>query len=107
LSEFVGLELYSDMYVCTCIHKFHSCLDFPSCLIPRYYLKCTSNYFNSLEYDFLHYKIVPLHFFLSLIFFHDFHTKIYLSWCIQKIRRSCLKKLFIKCMEKCARHAQC
>lgn len=28
---------------------------FPSSLLLRYYLKCTSNYFNSLEYDFLHY----------------------------------------------------
>lgn len=27
---------------------------FPSLLLARYYLKCTSNYFNSLEYDFLH-----------------------------------------------------
>lgn len=26
---------------------------FSSFLIPRYYLKCTSNYFNSLEYEFL------------------------------------------------------
>lgn len=31
---------------------------FSSILVARYYLKCTSNYFNSLEYEFFQLKIV-------------------------------------------------
>lgn len=78
LSVFLSC-LYIRIYtLCICMSmrvfpSSHHSLDFPSCLIPRYYLKCTSNYFNSLEYDFLHYKIVPLHFFFWCFpFFHTF-----------------------------------